>query len=440
MRIVPAALAAVLLLAAPASAAAEIPAGNLLLNPGADAGAGATDSDTVLPLPNWTVESSLTAVRYGAPAFPPPEDSTRLGGRANFFAGGPGGDVSSATQVVDVSRAAPEIDAGRVTASLSALIGGYSTQDDAATVTRPCPSQAGAPVTTLGPVTQAERAGVSNLLPRAASFPVPAGTRSIRVTITATRAQGNFNDGYVDNVALSLTGPPVAGQSVGAKVVSGTVLVRSGGQFVPLTPTLLRNGAEIDARRGAVEITRADGGVAKFYDGMFKLSQSGGITDAHPVGGARLLAARRRPRGAEETQAPQAVGRRQGQVPHQGPLRRRDRARHQVARVRHLHLDDDARHAGLGQRARPGQEAHGGGPFGQALRGSEMTASGPWTAIVDPRAARRSDVRRGVHEPRGGGGRPRLPGAARVRVDRDARARGQAHRPPLRHAVRVPQA
>ena len=133
-------------------------------------------------------------------------------------------------------------------------------------------------MTTLGPVTQAERAGVSNLLPRAASFPVPAGTRSIRVTITATRAQGNFNDGYVDNVALSLTGPPVAGQSVGAKVVSGTVLVRSGGQFVPLTPTLLRNGAEIDARRGAVEITRADGGVAKFYDGMFKLSQSGGIT------------------------------------------------------------------------------------------------------------------------------------------------------------------
>ena len=40
----------------------------------------------------------------------------------------------------------------------------------------------------------------------------------------------------------------------------------------------MRNGAEIDARRGVVEITRADGGVAKFYDGIFKLSQSGGIT------------------------------------------------------------------------------------------------------------------------------------------------------------------
>jgi hypothetical protein len=41
---------------------------------------------------------------------------------------------------------------------------------------------------------------------------------------------------------------------------------------------VIKNGTEVDARRGVVEITRADGGVAKFYDGIFKLSQSGGIT------------------------------------------------------------------------------------------------------------------------------------------------------------------
>ena len=275
MRSVLAALAAVLLFAAPASA--EIPSGNLVQNPGADAGEGAATSDAVAPLPSWTVESTFTAVQYGAPAFPTVEDGTRLAGGPNFFAGGPGGEVSSATQVVDVSRAAPEIDAGRVTASLSALIGGYSGQDDAATVSA-TPVEAGGPATTLGPVTAAERASVSNLLPRTTSFAVPAGTRSIRVTLAATRAQGNYNDGYVDNVVLSLTGPPVAGQSVGAKVLSGTVLVRAGSQFVPLVPSLLRNGAEIDARKGVVEITRADGGVAKFYDGIFKLSQSGGIT------------------------------------------------------------------------------------------------------------------------------------------------------------------
>ena len=35
---------------------------------------------------------------------------------------------------------------------------------------------------------------------------------------------------------------------------------------------MIKNGAEVDTRNGVVEITRSDGGVAKFYDGIFKLS------------------------------------------------------------------------------------------------------------------------------------------------------------------------
>jgi hypothetical protein len=73
---------------------------------------------------------------------------------------------------------------------------------------------------------------------------------------------------------------PVAGQSVGMKPISGKVLVKLPGssKFVPLDPSVIKNGAEVDTREGVVEITRSDGGVAKFYDGIFKLSQSGGIT------------------------------------------------------------------------------------------------------------------------------------------------------------------
>jgi hypothetical protein len=41
---------------------------------------------------------------------------------------------------------------------------------------------------------------------------------------------------------------------------------------------VIKNGAEIDARDGVVEITRSDGGTAKFSDGIFKLSQSAGLT------------------------------------------------------------------------------------------------------------------------------------------------------------------
>jgi hypothetical protein len=76
------------------------------------------------------------------------------------------------------------------------------------------------------------------------------------------------------------TPPPVAGQSVEMKPVGGKVLIKLPGssKFVPLDPSVIKNGAEVDTRNGVVEITRADGGSARFYDGIFKLSQSGGIT------------------------------------------------------------------------------------------------------------------------------------------------------------------
>jgi hypothetical protein len=76
------------------------------------------------------------------------------------------------------------------------------------------------------------------------------------------------------------TPKPVANKSVGARRISGKVLVKLPGttKFVELDPSVIPNGAEVDARKGVVEITRSDGGTAKFYDGLFKLSQSGGIT------------------------------------------------------------------------------------------------------------------------------------------------------------------
>ena len=277
-----AALAAALLFAAPASA--DLPSGNLVVNPGAEAGPGATDSSAQPALPGWNVTSTFTAVAYGAPDFLTTDDAAKLGGGANFFAGGPGGEVSSASQTIDVSEAQAEIAGAKgVSVTLSALLGGYAGQDDSATVSAQPLNAAGAaiaPPTVLPAVTQTERAGVSTLLRRSASVSLPGDTRSILVTITATRLAGSYNDGYVDNVSVSFGGDPVAGKSVGAREVSGTVLVRAPGSstFVPLDPSVLKNGAEVDARKGRVEITRADGGKAQFYDGIFKLSQSGGIT------------------------------------------------------------------------------------------------------------------------------------------------------------------
>jgi hypothetical protein len=222
----------------------------------------------------------MTAVAYGTPAFPTTEDAMRLGGGANFFAGGPDGDVDTATQVIDVSAGAAEISRG-VTGTLSALLGGYASQDDAATVSAQPLDAAGnplAPPTVLPAALSAERKGLSDLLPRSARVSIPLATRAIRIAITATRTAGLYNDGYADNISFSFGGTPVAGRSVGAQPVSGTVLVKVRGKFVPLEPGLLKNGAEVDARKGRVEITRSDGGKATFYSGVFKLSQAHGIT------------------------------------------------------------------------------------------------------------------------------------------------------------------
>jgi hypothetical protein len=301
--------AASLFAAAPAGAA--VPSGNLLVNPGAEAGPGAPDASTQPAVPGWTVESTFTAVQYGAPAFLTAADSTALGGGVNFFAGGPGGATSAATQVVDVSGAAAEIDAGKVAATLSALLGGYAGQTDHAAVTATFLNAAGAPAGAVGlpTVTPTDRNSTTSLIARTASGAVPAGTRQISVRIDAIRDEGSYNDGYIDNVSLVLgsgSGVPVFHKTVVVKVVSGKVRVRRPGssQFVELSGTDgIPLGSTVDTLAGVVELTslaKAGGPPqsARFYEGVFKVTQTGSVTNlalteplASCPGGGRSAAA-----------------------------------------------------------------------------------------------------------------------------------------------------
>src|SRR5690349_12134606 len=203
-RMMVAAAASALMIAAVAHAdspRARLATGNLLLNPGAEAAAGAQDTESV-PIPDWTVEGAFTAVQYGAPGFLTPDQSASWAGGTNFFGGGVSGS-SAASQTVDVSTSAPEIDLGGVTVTLSALLGGFDGQEDAATVTARLLDAAGGALgtLTLGPVTETDRDGATTLLARTATAPVPAGTRAIVVRIEATRFSGSYNDGYADNLS-----------------------------------------------------------------------------------------------------------------------------------------------------------------------------------------------------------------------------------------------
>jgi hypothetical protein len=129
---------------------------------------------------------------------------------------------------------------------------------------------------------------VTALVARSASGTVPAGTRQISVRIDAVREEGSYNDGYIDNVSLVLgAGGPVFHKTVVARVVSGKVRVRRPGssQFVELSGSDgIPLGSTVDTTSGVVEITSVPkaGGTpqsGRFYEGVFKVTQVGSITN-----------------------------------------------------------------------------------------------------------------------------------------------------------------
>jgi hypothetical protein len=170
------------------------------------------------------------------------------------MSGGRNAPLSTATQIIDVSGAATEIDAGGVQAKLSAYLGGYTSQKDAAMVDAVLLSATDAPLGTVrvGPVTPVDRQSKTTLVPRSATTAVPKGTTKIRVVLTSTRADGTYNDGYMDNISLELlnssTSPAPAGKPTLVAACSGKTLVatvRPAAQSKITSVTFLVNGKAI---------------------------------------------------------------------------------------------------------------------------------------------------------------------------------------------------
>ena len=157
-------------------------------------------------LPGWSDPGYLTTVRYDSPGgYPASTDPGPASRGENFFAGGWVSEDTWATWSMDVSNLSAGIDAG-ASWSLSAWLGGYADQNDAATLTASFRDDADAELATatIGPVTAADRGNATGMLERTATGAVPAGTRSITVTLAGDWSEG-FNDGYADNLSLVLT-------------------------------------------------------------------------------------------------------------------------------------------------------------------------------------------------------------------------------------------
>jgi hypothetical protein len=182
---------------------------NLIRNAGAE---GATP-DSVggkVHVNAWTVAHAdqFTAVAYGVPAFPDQNSPGPLHRGDNFFAGGPDGTSANGTQIVSLSDYRTMISAGNAAFDLSGWLGGYSSQRDAATLSVTWRNGAGdavGAVTKIGPVSAAARQDVTGMLRRHASGAVPVKARSVLVKLHMGRADGTYNDGYADNLSLTIT-------------------------------------------------------------------------------------------------------------------------------------------------------------------------------------------------------------------------------------------
>jgi hypothetical protein len=198
--------------AIPSPSVGQVFGHNLVVNGDAEADVGADDETLIVRPTGWSTTGQFTVFQYGGiSGFPDLKGPGPLNRGKNFFTGGDA-HRSTATQSIQVAAAARAIDAGNATYVLSGWLGGYAEQGDYAMVTAEFFSADGTKLdeATIGPVTAADRQNKTGLFFRTKTGGVPRGTRSVRVTISATRLVGASNDGYSDDISLVLSRRPAA--------------------------------------------------------------------------------------------------------------------------------------------------------------------------------------------------------------------------------------
>jgi YVTN family beta-propeller protein len=188
---------------------------NLLLNPGAQAGATSAQGLDAVTIPGWRTASGLpTVVRYGTEGFPGLGAVGRRG-HGQMFAGGAGG-TSRLVQSVALRgpRGRP---VGGVSARLSARLGASSTST--ATVGVQFISATGRALARgkLRPVSGPSSARAAELVPRAWRGRVPRGAVRAEVTVDLATSRTNY-DGYYARVGYDRAVADDVRFSVGARV------------------------------------------------------------------------------------------------------------------------------------------------------------------------------------------------------------------------------
>lgn len=225
-------------------------------------------------------QGPLGRATHGASGYPPSNIVNSTGLTGQTFPGGASlltgsGASSVATQTIDLTPSAAAIDNRNVDALLSVYIGGYAGQQDQARVTYSFYDAAGNNLaeTAFGPVTAADRGGVSGFVPFADSIRLPASVRSAVITISTQRFTAPANDAYIDNVSLVLEAPSPTALPDTATTLQGVAVSLApptndepgaGAQIVPESLRLLDGVTEVTTLTtsdGVYTVDTATGGV-----------------------------------------------------------------------------------------------------------------------------------------------------------------------------------
>ena len=181
---------------------------NLVVNGNAEQGSGATTtnvSDIVRPN-GWSTKGNFSVVKYGTSPLMTASDPGPPDRGDYFFAGGPDTSTSSATQTIDLSGGSGGIDSGGKKYDLSGWLGGFGGEGDTATVEATFEDAAGhsLEVARIGPVTDLTRGGKTAMIKSEHKGDVPRGARKVVLKISMNRTDGNYDDGYADDISLIL--------------------------------------------------------------------------------------------------------------------------------------------------------------------------------------------------------------------------------------------
>jgi len=181
---------------------------NLIFNGDAESNSGTNNFSPNRGIAWWFDIASTTLGVYGANAsFPSLASPGPTNRGLNFFLGGTTNGAIS--QRIELSGIDEEVDRAGVDYVLSGWFGGAGAQEDWAALTARFLDNAGAALgsATLGPVTAAERGGVTGMRLRSAEGALPAGTHFVEFTLTNRVVTGQ-NDASADNLSFVLTPTP----------------------------------------------------------------------------------------------------------------------------------------------------------------------------------------------------------------------------------------